>query len=646
MSLLEMVKWPEHHETIREDELFMFAYCCYRWLDDPYGQRSPQQYSDLVNRLNTVFGDRYGGYTIDGIELYVRRVRTDPKYRWPATTHKRYNQFSGDIKQYLKDYKSAFGPGAPPARAPSYAQKRMPSLPRTSSPLPLLHRSTSLFGSEKLKVSDVIHRLRTMGDDDRLTLIAEFTDAYGPLLHRSIARRSTKYESELVNRLLTAAVAIFGGDRDRTMTLLQRTQFVANMMRPTKRYVRSVSVVIRASTRLFSASPRPLLISSGDECRSINIKARKDARNRMRRSFLVTAATRFFISGLNRSQWDRDRKLRTKGMGGSGLPLRSLLSLGYGVKGPADVTSKQITTAPVPDSLNVGVYRDRLAGKKRDYDQEGRAQIRDLRSILTAHMTAVVALGMVRTDEPIHPDRLMFGDAKGAVHEAHYVTPITVYFRLTDDNATLARFSLFQMPMFSVSVQLMDDLDVFHRGFSNLITRPQLLLLAFERELTSSSREYGTTLRTALESACAAPMLIPLNDHHVCCAAVTTSRRRRCAHQRLALTFSLVSILVLPRFTLIPSLQDVRFQFKYFCSCGDGRSQQIGAGNMQSNSHYRCWLCAVPSHKYRALTRCHTSTAHDPRSFTPLTPCVPFPSHVHSVTDGGTATYRHWTIPM
>lgn len=64
-----------------------------------------------------------------------------------------------------------------------------------------------------------------LGDDDRLTLIAEFTDAYGPLLHRSIARRSAKYERELVNRLLTAAVAIFGSDRNRTMALLQRTLF-------------------------------------------------------------------------------------------------------------------------------------------------------------------------------------------------------------------------------------------------------------------------------------------------------------------------------------------------------------------------------------------------------------------------------------
>jgi hypothetical protein len=212
----------------------MFAYCCYRWPDAPYVKRSPPQYTDLVNRLNAVFGDRYGGYTTDGIELYVRRVRTDPKYRWPATQQKRYYYFANDIKQYLKEYKSAFGPGAPPARAPSYTQKRrrLRSTP-LSFPLSIALRVCAV--TEKLKVSDVIHRLRTMGDNDRLTLIAEFTDAYGPLLHRSINPRRPKYSAELMNRLLTAAVAIFGGDRERTMDILRHTQFVANMMRPTKR---------------------------------------------------------------------------------------------------------------------------------------------------------------------------------------------------------------------------------------------------------------------------------------------------------------------------------------------------------------------------------------------------------------------------
>jgi hypothetical protein len=213
----------------------MFAYCCYRWPDDPYAYRSKEQHADLVDRLNSAFGDRYGAYTSEGVKWYVCRVRTDPKYRWPATGHKRYNQFADDIKQYLKEYKAAFGPGAPPARPPSYDQKRTCHLLLLSS-LPL---SLSVCAeTEKLKVSDVIHRLRTMGDDDRLTLIAEFTDAYGPLMHRSIKSRTMKYKRELMNRLLTAAVALFGGNRDHTMAVLQRTQFVSNMNRPMKRYDR------------------------------------------------------------------------------------------------------------------------------------------------------------------------------------------------------------------------------------------------------------------------------------------------------------------------------------------------------------------------------------------------------------------------
>jgi hypothetical protein len=91
--------------------------------------------------------------------------------------------------------------------------------------------------AEKLTVSDVIHRLKTIENDEQLTLIAEFTDSYGPLLYRSIKHRSEKYERELMNRLLTAAVAIFGGSRDHTMTVLKRTKFISNLTRPLKRFV-------------------------------------------------------------------------------------------------------------------------------------------------------------------------------------------------------------------------------------------------------------------------------------------------------------------------------------------------------------------------------------------------------------------------
>lgn len=48
------------------------------------------------------------------------------------------------------------------------------------------------------------------------------------------------------------------------------------------------------------------------------------------------------------------------------------------------------------------------------------------------------------------------------------------------------------------------------------------------------------------------------------------------------------------------TMQDVHVTMKFFCACGDARSQQVGAGNAQSNSQYRCWLCATPADRYVA----------------------------------------------
>jgi hypothetical protein len=132
------------------------------------------------------------------------------------------------------------------------------------------------------------------------------------------------------------------------------------------------------------------------------------------------------------------------------------------------------------------------------------------------------------------------------------------------------------MPMFSVSLQLIDDVDVFYRSFSNLITRPQLLLLAFERELTVSARYYGPALRAAVDAVAAAPIVIAIDDHHVRARAVAVC----------PLQFSRVT-------RACASLQDVHVTLKFIGACGDGRSQQVGAGNSQSNSPFRCWLCST-----------------------------------------------------
>jgi hypothetical protein len=240
--------------------------------------------------------------------------------------------------------------------------------------------------------------------------------------------------------------------------------------------------------------------------------------------FQATAAIRFFISGMNKSQWERDRLLRSKEMNTAGLPSRQLISLGYGVKGPSDARAAKITA---PAELNIGVYQDRLAATPaaRSYAQEGRSQLRDARAVLSAHLKALLALGMLRITATNAPDRVLLCDPFGVVHLTHTQTDVTMYWRMTDDSATLARFAQYQMPMFSVSLQLIDDADVFYRSFSNLITRPQLLLLAFERELTVSARYYGPALRAAVDAVAAAPIVITIDDDHV--------RARAACHQSL-----------------------------------------------------------------------------------------------------------------
>jgi len=250
---------------------------------------------------------------------------------------------------------------------------------------------------------------------------------------------------------------------------------------------------------------------------AINIEARRAARKRIGAVFAATAFTRFMLGGMNKSQWERDRHLRTKKPNAAGLPaMQQRIDLGYGVKGPADVPASRIAEQKIPDALNVGTYGDRLDGKERSYSQEGRYQIRDARAVLSSHLRALVSLGIARATGVNAPDRVLVCDPTGVVHLSRTATPITVYYRMTDDSATMARFSLYQMPMFSVSLQLIDDPDVFYRSYSNLIARPQLLLLAFERELTDSVRSYGLMLRAEISAVAASPIVITVNDHQVC----------------------------------------------------------------------------------------------------------------------------------
>src|SRR6185437_5553556 len=134
-------------------------------------------------------------------------------------------------------------------------------------------------------------------------------------------------------------------------------------------------------------------------------------------------------------QWERDRLLRSKELNTAGLPSRQLISLGYGVKGPSDVPAAKITA---PAELNLGVYHDRLAATPaaRSYAQEGRCQLRDARTVLTAHLKALVVLGMLRVTATNAPDRVLLCDPFGVVHLTHTQTDVTMYWRMTDDSAT------------------------------------------------------------------------------------------------------------------------------------------------------------------------------------------------------------------
>lgn len=104
-----MVKWPEHKETVREDELYLFAYCITRWCDDPFAYRSSDQYEDVVKALNNRFSARFGPYTTNAVRRYIEDLRTDRRYLWPANSHKRFHQFRPEIDAYITTHPAIFG---------------------------------------------------------------------------------------------------------------------------------------------------------------------------------------------------------------------------------------------------------------------------------------------------------------------------------------------------------------------------------------------------------------------------------------------------------------------------------------------------------------------------------------------------------
>ena len=234
-----MVEWPKHGQTIRDDELLLFAYCRHRWGDAAYADRSDLQYEDVATRLNDQFGHRFGEYTACAVRRYLQRLRSDARYRWPETGHKRYNEFSGDITAYLQANARVLGPGMaapPPVRIgdKGTAANAVKRHWRSALTGRLLLRDV-VMDTGQLSVRDVVARLKALEDGERVTLLAEFADAFGPLLTSTLRARKPKYEAELMNRLLTAAVAIFGSEQH-TMDVLRRTRFFSKTSKPQRRY--------------------------------------------------------------------------------------------------------------------------------------------------------------------------------------------------------------------------------------------------------------------------------------------------------------------------------------------------------------------------------------------------------------------------
>jgi len=102
-----------------------------------------------------------------------------------------------------------------------------------------------------LSVKDTITRLKSLEDGERVTILAEFVDAYGPVLSRTLRARSPKYEAELMNRLITAAVAVFG-DEEKTSQVLRGLRFFSKTSKPRRRYVCS-SQNVRSLSRACTA---------------------------------------------------------------------------------------------------------------------------------------------------------------------------------------------------------------------------------------------------------------------------------------------------------------------------------------------------------------------------------------------------------
>jgi hypothetical protein len=121
------MRWPKHNESLRADELRLFAELHQKWGDRAFDSHSSDDYSDVVATLNTVFGTADRQYTAQSVRKYVERVHNNARYRWPATRQHRYDVWRDEIEA---ERARLYGPW-----------QRQPSKP--AIPLPLRRKSRS-----------------------------------------------------------------------------------------------------------------------------------------------------------------------------------------------------------------------------------------------------------------------------------------------------------------------------------------------------------------------------------------------------------------------------------------------------------------------------------------------------------------------
>ena len=270
------------------------------------------------------------------------------------------------------------------------------------------------------------------------------------------------------------------------------------------------------------------------------MQALKQARDRLTQSATAFAAVRFWTSGLNASAFERDRILRTHSFNMEiGQPERTRTRLGYGVLGPREPPLRLLELGAERDKAMVGRLVDRLTDAERkslprDEPHIGRSQRRELRAILQEHFKELLSAGVVLADDTGDSVDISGGVGAAASVSASAATDVkrgderservdgredvavrTVPFRLTCDSAELKRFTSHALPVYSVSAQLMDALDLYERRHTQAVTRPLLLLLACERPLTESERYYGQFICEQLTVATADPFECSLPDGKV-----------------------------------------------------------------------------------------------------------------------------------